>query len=81
MYQHQIDRVQEYRKCIECFLCQDVCHVIREHKLHDQFIGQAAVPISVRIFLKKLKPLPSSTSSCAKAKMAGLKSNAKTCPS
>ena len=34
-----IDRVQEFRKCIECFLCQDVCHVLRDHKMHDEFIG------------------------------------------
>jgi len=39
MVQEDIDRVQEFRKCIECFLCQDVCHVLREHQLHDQFIG------------------------------------------
>jgi succinate dehydrogenase / fumarate reductase, iron-sulfur subunit len=39
MAQRDIDRVQEFRKCIECFLCQDVCHVLREHQLHDQFIG------------------------------------------
>jgi succinate dehydrogenase / fumarate reductase iron-sulfur subunit len=39
MAQADVDRVQEFRKCIECFLCQDVCHVLREHKLHDQFIG------------------------------------------
>jgi succinate dehydrogenase / fumarate reductase iron-sulfur subunit len=39
MAQQDIDRVQEFRKCIECFLCQDVCHVLREHHLHDQFIG------------------------------------------
>ena len=32
-------RVQEFRKCIECFLCQDVCHVLREHHKHDEFIG------------------------------------------
>ena len=31
MAQEDIDRIQEFRKCIECFLCQDVCHVIREH--------------------------------------------------
>ena len=37
--QHDIDRAQEFRKCIECFLCQDVCHVLREHKMHDKFIG------------------------------------------
>ena len=41
MAQEDIDRVQEFRKCIECFLCQDVCHVLREHQLHDKFIGPA----------------------------------------
>jgi len=39
MDQADIERVQEFRKCIECFLCQDVCHVLREHHLHDSFIG------------------------------------------
>jgi succinate dehydrogenase / fumarate reductase iron-sulfur subunit len=39
MAQEDIDRVQEFRKCIECFLCQDVCHVLREHQLHREFIG------------------------------------------
>ena len=39
MAQEDIDRVQEFRKCIECFLCQDVCHVIREHQLHEKFAG------------------------------------------
>ena len=37
--QDDVDRPQEFRKCIECFLCQDVCHVLREHGLHDEFIG------------------------------------------
>ena len=37
--QADVDRVQEFRKCIECFLCQDVCHILRDHQLHDQFIG------------------------------------------
>jgi succinate dehydrogenase / fumarate reductase iron-sulfur subunit len=37
--QQDVDRVQEFRKCIECFLCQDVCHVLRDHQLHEQFIG------------------------------------------
>jgi len=32
MAQQDIDRVQEFHKCIECFLCQDVCHVIRDHE-------------------------------------------------
>lgn len=39
MAQSDVDRVQEFRKCIECFLCQDVCHVLREHHMEDQFIG------------------------------------------
>jgi len=39
MQQADVDRVQEFRKCIECFLCQDVCHVLRDHKMHDRFIG------------------------------------------
>jgi len=37
--QADVDRPQEFRKCIECFLCQDVCHVLRDHDLHDEFIG------------------------------------------
>jgi len=39
MQQADIDRVQEFRKCIECFLCQDICHVLRDHHKHDEFIG------------------------------------------
>ena len=39
MAQADVDRVQEFRKCIECFLCQDVCHVLRDHHMHDQFAG------------------------------------------
>jgi len=39
MAQSDVDRVQEFRKCIECFLCQDVCHVLRDHHKHDEFIG------------------------------------------
>src|SRR5258708_2145458 len=39
MAQPDVERVQEFRKCIECFLCQDVCHVLREHRLFDRFAG------------------------------------------
>jgi len=39
MSQADADRPQEFRKCIECFLCQDVCHVLRDHRMFDQFIG------------------------------------------
>ncbi len=39
MDQADVDRVQEFRKCIECFLCQDVCHVLRDHDKHEEFWG------------------------------------------
>ncbi len=32
MQQVDVERSQEFRKCIECFLCQDTCHVIRDHQ-------------------------------------------------
>jgi succinate dehydrogenase / fumarate reductase iron-sulfur subunit len=31
MQQVDVERSQEFRKCIECFLCQDTCHVVRDH--------------------------------------------------
>jgi len=34
-----VERVQEFRKCIECFLCQDVCHVLRDHDKKNNFAG------------------------------------------
>jgi succinate dehydrogenase / fumarate reductase iron-sulfur subunit len=39
MGQSDVDRVQEFRKCIECYLCQDVCHVLRDHQKFDGFVG------------------------------------------
>jgi succinate dehydrogenase / fumarate reductase iron-sulfur subunit len=39
MQQEDIDRVQEFRKCIECFLCQNVCHVLRDHQKKEDFGG------------------------------------------
>ena len=40
MLQEDVDRVQEFRKCIECFLCQDVCHVLRDSDMKDEYIGR-----------------------------------------
>ena len=37
--QAEADRVQEFRKCIECFLCQNVCHVLRDHDRQEEFCG------------------------------------------
>ena len=39
MAQVDVERVQEFRKCIECFLCQDVCHVLRDHGMFGEFVG------------------------------------------
>jgi succinate dehydrogenase / fumarate reductase iron-sulfur subunit len=39
MYQQDVDRIQEFRKCIECFLCQDVCHVLRDRSSMAKFVG------------------------------------------
>ena len=32
MQQEDVNRSQEFRKCIECFLCQNTCHVVRDHE-------------------------------------------------
>lgn len=37
--QHDIERLYEFRKCIECFLCMDVCHILRNHDLHEKYYG------------------------------------------
>ena len=39
MHQSDVDRIQEFRKCIECYLCQDVCHVLRDQHMHEEFVG------------------------------------------
>ncbi|MGI8847568.1 MAG: succinate dehydrogenase/fumarate reductase iron-sulfur subunit [Candidatus Dormibacteria bacterium] len=37
--QMDIDRLYEHRKCIECFLCQDTCHILRNHDHAQRFYG------------------------------------------
>ena len=39
MMQKDVDRVQHFRKCIECYLCQNVCHVIRDNDTKENFVG------------------------------------------
>ena len=39
MNQESVERVQEFRKCIECYLCQNVCHVLRDQDRKDAFVG------------------------------------------
>jgi succinate dehydrogenase iron-sulfur subunit len=54
MQQDDIDRVQEFRKCIECYLCQDVCHVLRDHDKLDGFIGPRFL---IRVASLEMHPL------------------------
>src|SRR5450759_3956245 len=54
MRQEDMDRVQEFRKCIECFLCQDVCHVLRNHEKHSVFAGPR---FFVRLAMLEMHPL------------------------
>jgi len=54
MQQVDVDRVQEFRKCIECFLCQDVCHVLRDHNRKDGYFGPRFM---VKIAALEMHPL------------------------
>jgi len=56
MNQREVDRVQEFRKCIECFLCQNVCHVLRDHKKLEEFGGPR---FFVRVAGLEMHPLDS----------------------
>jgi succinate dehydrogenase / fumarate reductase iron-sulfur subunit len=56
MSQEDVDRVQEFRKCIECFLCQDVCHVLRDHEKMETFGGPR---FFVRVAGLEMHPLDS----------------------
>jgi succinate dehydrogenase / fumarate reductase, iron-sulfur subunit len=55
MFQEDVDRVQEFHKCIECFLCQDVCHVIRDHEANKT--GFAGPRFFVRLAALEMHPL------------------------
>jgi succinate dehydrogenase iron-sulfur subunit len=54
MTQREVNRVQEFRKCIECFLCQDVCHILRDHHLHNEFIGPRYLLYSAALEMQPL---------------------------
>jgi succinate dehydrogenase / fumarate reductase iron-sulfur subunit len=61
MQQSDADRVQEFRKCIECFLCQDVCHVLRDHHLHEQFVGPRLLVHAAQLEMHPLDTLDRTT--------------------
>jgi succinate dehydrogenase / fumarate reductase iron-sulfur subunit len=53
MYQYEVDRIQEFRQCIECFLCQNTCHVLRDH----QEIGFAGPRFIMRAAEYEMHPM------------------------
>ncbi len=53
-YQEEVDRIQEFRRCIECFLCQNICHVLRNHHREDAFAGPA---FYVRLAALEMHPM------------------------
>ena len=67
MQQIDIERGQEFRKCIECFMCQDVCHVIRDHE--DNKATYAGPRMFIRIMELESHPLDTDDrrSCCASA--------------
>jgi succinate dehydrogenase iron-sulfur subunit len=54
MWQEDVERGQEFRKCIECFLCQNVCHVLRDHEGQAAYFGPRSM---VRIAAFEMHPL------------------------
>ncbi len=54
MMQADVERGQEFRKCIECFLCQNVCHVIRDHEMKEEFGGPRFL---IRVASLEMHPL------------------------
>jgi succinate dehydrogenase / fumarate reductase, iron-sulfur subunit len=54
MGREDVERMSEFRKCIECFLCQDVCHILRDHRMHDRYFGPRFL---VRIASLEMHPL------------------------
>lgn len=56
MDQSDVERAQEFRKCIECFLCQTVCHVLRDHNRTDAYFGPRYM---VKIAALDMHPLDS----------------------
>ena len=87
MQQVDVERSQEFRKCIECFLCQNTCHVIRDHDDNKpafsgprSFIGMMALSVifipsghtSVQHLVMLQSPRPNS--SCAASRRSAVSS-------
>jgi succinate dehydrogenase / fumarate reductase, iron-sulfur subunit len=69
MHQTDVDRMAEFRKCIECFLCQDVCHVLRDQHLQQRYYGPRFM---ARIASLEMHPLDAADRTDLLAGAAGL---------
>src|ERR1041384_56366 len=69
MSQDDVNRIEEFRKCIECFLCQDVCHVLRDHHLSRQYFGPR---FFVRIASLEMHPLDTADRTALLKETAGV---------
>ncbi len=70
MRQEDIDRVQEFHKCIECFLCQDVCHVLRDHEEHERVF--AGPRFFIKLAALEMHPLDTADRTPFLRELAGL---------
>ena len=68
--QEDVDRIAEFRKCIECFLCQDVCHVLRDHEL-ERAVLRPALPRPDRERWRCTRSTRSTARSCVAGRRAG----------
>jgi len=69
MFQEDVERGQEFRKCIECFMCQDVCHVIRDHEENKPNYGGTALFNPLR--RAEMHPLDRTTGATSSVKRWG----------
>jgi succinate dehydrogenase / fumarate reductase iron-sulfur subunit len=69
MMQEDIERSQEFHKCIECFLCQNVCHVLREHNKKEVFAGPRFL---IRIAALEMHPLDTLSRTLFAKEQAGI---------
>ena len=54
MTQREVNRIQEFRKCIHCGLCNDVCHILRTHQLFNDYAGPMNL---IRVASLEMHPL------------------------
>lgn len=55
LFPEDVERIREFHNCIECFLCQNVCHVLRDHREYEQ--AYAGPRFFVRLASLEMNPL------------------------